>query len=45
MIIHKELAAGCWFAAISHVGDWEIDTIIGKNHIGAFVSMVDRASN
>lgn len=28
----------------SRVGDWEIDTIIGKNHIGALVSMVDRAS-
>ena len=26
------------------VGDWEIDTIIGKNHIGAIVSLVDRAS-
>ena len=25
-------------------GDWEIDTIIGKNHIGAIVSMVDRAT-
>lgn len=28
----------------SRVGDWEIDTVIGKNHIGALVSMVDRAS-
>lgn len=28
----------------TRVGDWEIDTIIGKNHIGALVSMVDRAS-
>lgn len=26
------------------VGDWEIDTIIGKNHVGAIVSLVDRAS-
>ena len=26
------------------LGDWEIDTIIGKNHIGAIVSLVDRAS-
>jgi IS30 family transposase len=26
------------------IGDWEIDTIIGKNHIGAIVSMVDRSS-
>ena len=26
------------------VGDWELDTIIGKNHKGAIVSMVDRAS-
>ncbi len=28
----------------SRIGDWEIDTIIGKNHVGAIVSMVDRAS-
>jgi IS30 family transposase len=28
----------------SRLGDWEIDTIIGKNHIGAIVSLVDRAS-
>jgi len=28
----------------SRVGDWEIDTIIGKSHIGVLVSMVDRAS-
>jgi len=28
----------------SRIGDWEIDTIIGKNHFGALVSMVDRAS-
>lgn len=26
------------------IGDWEIDTVIGKNHKGALVSMVDRAS-
>lgn len=26
------------------LGDWEIDTIIGKGHKGAIVSMVDRAS-
>lgn len=26
------------------VGDWELDTIIGKNHKGAIVSMVDRSS-
>lgn len=26
------------------VGDWELDTIIGKQHQGAIVSMVDRAS-
>jgi len=26
------------------IGDWEIDTIIGKNHIGALVSAVDRKS-
>lgn len=26
------------------VGDWELDTIIGRNHNGAIVSMVDRAS-
>lgn len=26
------------------VGDWEIDTIVGKGHIGAVVTMVDRAS-
>ena len=28
----------------SRLGDWELDTIIGKNHKGAVVSMVDRAS-
>lgn len=28
----------------SRIGDWEIDTIIGKNHVGALVSMVDRVS-
>jgi IS30 family transposase len=26
------------------IGDWELDTIIGRNHNGAIVSMVDRAS-
>lgn len=26
------------------IGDWELDTVMGKNHIGALVSMVDRAS-
>jgi len=26
------------------VGDFEIDTVIGKNHIGALVTIVDRAS-
>lgn len=28
----------------SRLGDWELDTIIGKSHKGAIVSMVDRAS-
>ncbi len=28
----------------TRIGDWEIDTIIGKNHRGAIVSLVDRAS-
>jgi len=28
----------------SRIGDWEIDTIIGKNHKGAIVSMVERRS-
>lgn len=28
----------------SRVGDWEIDTIIGANHKGAIVTIVDRAS-
>lgn len=28
----------------NRVGDWEIDTIIGKEHKGAIVSMVDRHS-
>ena len=28
----------------SRIGDWELDTIIGKNHQGAIVSMVDRHS-
>lgn len=26
------------------VGDWELDTIVGKNHKGAIVSMVDRST-
>ena len=25
-------------------GDWEIDTVIGKNHQGALVTLVDRVS-
>lgn len=28
----------------SRIGDWEVDTIIGKDHVGAIVSLVDRAS-
>jgi len=28
----------------SRVGDWELDTIIGANHKGVIVSMVDRAT-
>jgi IS30 family transposase len=28
----------------ARLGGWEIDTIIGKNHVGAIVSLVDRAS-
>lgn len=28
----------------SRLGDWELDTIIGANHKGAIVSIVDRAS-
>jgi IS30 family transposase len=28
----------------SRVGDWEIDTVIGKNHQGALVTLVDRKS-
>ena len=28
----------------SRVGDWEVDTIIGSRHLGALVSLVDRAS-
>ena len=28
----------------SRIGDWEIDTIIGKDHKGAIVSMVERGS-
>ena len=30
--------------AKQRIGDWELDTIIGKNHHRAIVSMVDRAS-
>ncbi len=30
--------------AKERVGDWEVDTIIGKGHSGAVVSLVDRAS-
>jgi IS30 family transposase len=26
------------------VGDWEVDTIVGKGHVGAVVTMVDRTS-
>ena len=28
----------------SRIGDWEIDTVIGKNHKGALVTIVDKAS-
>lgn len=28
----------------NRIGDWELDTIIGKNHQGAIVTMVDRKS-
>ncbi len=28
----------------TRIGDWEIDTIIGNNHKGALVTIVDRAS-
>ena len=28
----------------TRIGDWEIDTVIGKNHKGALVTIVDRAS-
>jgi IS30 family transposase len=28
----------------SRVGDWEIDTVIGRNHKGALVTLVDRKS-
>ncbi len=28
----------------ARVGDWEIDTVIGKNHQGALVTIVDRVS-
>ena len=29
---------------MARLGDWELDTIIGREHKGAVVSMVDRAS-
>lgn len=29
----------------SRVGDWEIDTVIGKGHSGALVTIVERATN
>lgn len=28
----------------SRIGDWEVDTVIGKNHKGAFVTAVERVS-
>jgi IS30 family transposase len=28
----------------SRIGDWEIDTIVGKNHKGFLVTVVDRKS-
>jgi transposase, IS30 family len=28
----------------TRLGDWEIDTVIGKNHQGALVTLVDRVS-
>ena len=28
----------------TRIGDWEIDTVIGKNHKGALVTLVDRVS-
>ena len=31
-------------AAKSRVGDWEVDTVIGKGHQGALVTLVDRMS-
>ncbi len=30
--------------AKERIGDWEADTIVGKGHSGALVSLVDRAS-
>ena len=30
--------------AKTRIGDWEIDTVIGKNHKGALVTIVDRVS-
>ena len=29
----------------ARIGDWEIDTMIGKNHSGALVTIVERATN
>ena len=29
----------------SRIGDWEIDTVIGKGHSGALVTIVERATN
>lgn len=29
----------------TRLGDWEIDTVIGKNHQGKLVAIVDRVSN
>jgi transposase len=28
----------------TRLGDWEIDTVIGKNHQGALLTIVDRVS-
>jgi IS30 family transposase len=32
------------FAEKTRIGDWEIDTVIGQNHQGALVTIVDRVS-
>jgi IS30 family transposase len=29
----------------SRIGDWEIDTVMGQNHKGALVTIVERKSN